>query len=146
MSNREFANVVMEVAWMATGYLRGVARREGTGGLSVPQLRTLGFLQRNQGASLSAVADMLGLTLSAASKLVDALVERELLTRESSPTDRRRVTLCVTANGKQILEETRERTLLQLEQLLEGFTEEERSAMMQSLEKLRGAFVAESRG
>ena len=46
------------------------------------QFRTLAFVDANQGASLSEVAGHIGLGLPSMSKLVDALVNRELLTRD----------------------------------------------------------------
>lgn len=47
--------------------------------LTVPQFRTLNFLKRSPEASLSEVAEHLGLTLPSASKIVDGLVTEKLL-------------------------------------------------------------------
>ena len=57
------------------------------------------MLNRNQGASLSEVAEHVGLTLPSVSKMVDGLVTRGLLTRATDPGDRRRLTLSLTPAG-----------------------------------------------
>jgi DNA-binding MarR family transcriptional regulator len=59
-------------------------------GLSVPQFRALGFVHRHAGSSLSEVADHIGLTLPAMSRLIDGLVELQLMRRQSQSADRRR--------------------------------------------------------
>ena len=66
----------------------------------MPQYRTLAFLGRNEGAMLGDVSGFLTLTLSAASKLVDGLVNEDLVARASDPRDRRKVTLKLTASGE----------------------------------------------
>ena len=50
--------------------------------LSIPQFRTLRYIQRNPDTSLSDLADHLGLTLPSVSKLVDGLVHKELIIRQ----------------------------------------------------------------
>ena len=60
-----------------------VEMRRGRGAdLSVPQFRTLGFIQRYPDSSLSGLADHLGLTLPSVSKLVDGLVKQKLISRQ----------------------------------------------------------------
>ena len=82
--------------------------------LTVPQFRTLAFVDRNKGTSLSAVANHMGLTLPSTSKLVDGLITRGMLTREDNPFDRRRVKLGVTNHGLVILENSCKGTLTYL--------------------------------
>ena len=51
-------------------------------GLSVPQFRTLIYIQHSDRANLSSLADHLGLSLPAVSRLVGGLVRRGLVNRE----------------------------------------------------------------
>lgn len=67
--------------------------------LSVPQVRTLRFIHRRPDVSLSDVARHLDVTLPAASKLVDHLMQLELLTRAVDSQDRRRAVLHLTDAG-----------------------------------------------
>jgi MarR family transcriptional regulator for hemolysin len=61
-----------------------VEMRRGRGSdISIPQFRTLAFIQRNPDSSLSNLAEHLGLTLPSVSKLVDGLVKQELIIRQN---------------------------------------------------------------
>jgi DNA-binding MarR family transcriptional regulator len=71
--------------------------------LPIPQVRARHFIQDHPGASLSATADFLGLTLPSTSKLVDQLVRRGMLARVDAPDDRRRMTLRNTLKGDALL-------------------------------------------
>ena len=68
--------------------------------LSMPQFRTLAFLGRNECAMLSEVSNFLGLSLPAASKLVDGLVAAKFASRETHAEDRRRISLELTKTGR----------------------------------------------
>lgn len=71
--------------------------------LTVPQFRALVFFQIHPGAALSEAAEHLGLGLPSASKVVESLVVRALLTRSPSTEDRRRVVIALTPEGAQVL-------------------------------------------
>src|SRR4051812_42433994 len=64
--------------------------------LTIPQFRALHFIEMHAGASLSATAEFLGLTLPSTSKLVDQLVRRGMLVRDDDLEDRRRMMLRIT--------------------------------------------------
>jgi DNA-binding MarR family transcriptional regulator len=106
--------------------------------LSMPQFRAMKIVYRNKGASLSLVADRLGITLSAASKLIDNLVERRLLTREPFPEDRRRVVLAVTEKGQEILAAVHQAGVQFLAEKLAGLSEEECRAVEVAMNLLTG--------
>jgi DNA-binding MarR family transcriptional regulator len=85
-----------------------VEMRRGRGSdISIPQFRTLRFIQRNPDSSLSSLAEHLGLTLPSVSKLVDGLVKQELVIRQESTADRRRLTLVLTQAGASIVNSAR---------------------------------------
>src|SRR6266536_982420 len=96
----ECAGELLEVVPLIMRYIRIEMRRSRGSDLTVPQFRTLAFLTTNEGASLSSLADHIGLTLPSASKLVDGLVERKLVQRKTCPDDRRRMTLLLTGSGR----------------------------------------------
>ncbi|HXG36316.1 MAG TPA: MarR family winged helix-turn-helix transcriptional regulator, partial [Dehalococcoidia bacterium] len=103
LSETDSSALIMETIPRITHYLRSEIRRHRGPGFSIPQFRTLFFLSRNQGASLSDVAAHIGLTLPSTSKLVDGLVERNMVVRETSLLDRRCLTLSLTPNGRRAL-------------------------------------------
>lgn len=95
----ECTNLLLTMVPRVMRIIRNEMRDNRPSDLSVPQFRTLGFLHRRGGASVSDVAGYLGLTLPTVSRMVDLLVKRGLVRREECPEDRRRVTLVVTETG-----------------------------------------------
>jgi DNA-binding MarR family transcriptional regulator len=72
------AQDVLDVAPLIMRAIRADMRAHRHAGFSVPQFRMLAFLNRNEGASLSGLAEFIGLTLPSASTMVDTLVARKL--------------------------------------------------------------------
>ena len=69
--------------------------------LSLTQVRVLAIL-RDRRATMSELADYLGLDKSTISTLVDRAAKRELLQRTPNPLDRRSVDVALTAAGRQL--------------------------------------------
>ena len=121
--------------------IRAEMRRHRTADLSVLQLRTLAFIDRNVDASLSDVAEHIGLTLPSMSKIVEGLVNRKLVTRQTHPTDRRRMTLALTARGQTALESSRAATRACLAEDLVALSDRQRETIVQALSSLRPLFT-----
>ncbi len=81
-------------------FLREQMRQRRHAGLTVPQFRALIFAHTLPAATLSDMAEHLGLSLPAASRLVAGLVRRGLLTRRARPENRRCVALRLTTRGE----------------------------------------------
>jgi DNA-binding MarR family transcriptional regulator len=140
---QETAAELLDVVPQVMRILRAQMRRHRTADLSVPEFRTLGFLNRHAGASLSDVADHIGLTLPSMSKLVDKLVERKLVTREFDTADRRRVTLALTGRGRAILQAARATTQAYLAEALSTLSPAERATVVQAMRVLRPLFISD---
>lgn len=110
--------------------------------LSVPQFRTLTFLSRHPGSSLSAAAEHIGLTLPTMSVLIEGLVQRGLVDRAADVRDRRRVLLTLTPDGQLLHAQALDAAAAWLAALLEPLDENERATIVQALEMLRPLFVA----
>jgi len=141
VGEEECAALLMDVVPLMMRSIRAEMRRH-RAGLSVPQFRTLAFLNGHEGASLSQVAEHLGLMLPSVSKMVDGLVARDLLTREDSRADRRCVALLLTARGRSTLESARKAAQLYLAQMLRELPSSERPAVVRAMEALRPVFAA----
>jgi MarR family transcriptional regulator for hemolysin len=139
---QEAANELLEVVPVIMKEIKSQMRSRRTPDLTVPQFRALAFVDRNNGASLSAVANHMGLTLPSTSKLVDVLMERRLLTREDNPIDRRRVKLCVTSRGSSILENSRRGTLEYLSKKLSTVSSDDRQTIAEGTAALRRVFIS----
>ena len=77
----ECARQLLDTAPQIMRFIRAEMRSHRGHDLSVPQFRTLTFVNRNPEVSLSHLADHLGLTLPSTSKLVDGLVNQKVVTR-----------------------------------------------------------------
>ena len=120
-----------------------IEMRSGRGAdLSIPQFRTLGFIQRYPDSSLSDLADHLGLTLPSVSKLVDGLVKQKLISRQESNVDRRRLTLVLTSTGESIINSARAAALTNLTKVLSRLSNDELGTIHQAMELLAPLFAS----
>ena len=139
----ECAREVLDVVPLVMREIRKQLRRHGARELSVPQFRTLLFVNRHEGASLSNVAEHIGLTLPSMSKLVDGLVMRDFIVRRTHQDDRRRMTLALTERGETTLRQARERTHAYLTERLSSFSETERGTVARGMRILKEVFSEE---
>jgi DNA-binding MarR family transcriptional regulator len=139
----ECAHELLEVTLEVMRAVRCQMRRCRTADLSVPEFRTLGFLRRHTGASLTDVADHIGVTLPSMSKLMDSLVTRKLVMREFDAADRRRVTLALTARGNVILQAAHAAAQAYLAEVLSALSLTEQQMVVQAMRVLRPLFISE---
>jgi len=135
------AREILEVVPLVMQALRTEMRSHRGPELSVPHFRVLAYLNRNEGASLSDVADYVGLRLPSMSTLVDGLVTRGLVSREPSPKDRRRIALCLTARGRATLAAARRATHAGLARLLTALSNEDQATVVAAMHALRPLFA-----
>jgi DNA-binding MarR family transcriptional regulator len=72
-------------------------------GLSHAQIGMLFMLFHHQQGSVKQISEYLGITKSAVTQLLDPLVDKQLVTRENDPKDRRVVRLSLTPKGFSLL-------------------------------------------
>ena len=140
-SSDDCAREVLDVVPLIMRTMRVEIRRNRRNDLSVPQFRTLIFLNRNPGAQLSNLADHLGLTPPSASKLIDGLVAKKLVERQLSHVDRRRLTLTLTKTGKILLDVAYRETQTYFTELLAVLSDHDRSNVIESMQILRRVFA-----
>ena len=107
-------------------------------GVTLPQLRILFSLREQPGATTSALAANLGLTMPTVSGQVDKLVKAGLVARGSSPDDRRVIPLRLTDEGQATVGEIRvgnQAYLAELAAALDGDLEQ----VTRALERLASA-------
>jgi DNA-binding MarR family transcriptional regulator len=136
----EGASLLMEVVPRVMRRIRTEMRSNRAPGLTVPQLRTLVYIYRNEGASLSEVAEHVGLKLPSMSKTVDALVARRLVIRKAVADDRRYVSLRLSAHGLAELSRTRSMTEARLAEVLGLLLPEQQARVVEALKMLGRAF------
>ena len=82
-------------------------------------------LEGGNPASVKDVAGMLGVTSSAATQLVDGLVESGYVLRTEDPNDRRKMTLTLSGKTKKQVEKMKEECMSTFLELFEALTDEE---------------------
>jgi DNA-binding MarR family transcriptional regulator len=137
----ECAREVLEVVPLTMRVIRGQLRRYGTKEVSVAHFRTLAYLNRHEGASLSEVAEHIGLSMSSMSELIDDIVTRGLVNRQTQPQDRRRITLTLTDHGSTTLRKAREATASYLERKLSHLSAPERASVFGGMQILKSVFT-----
>jgi len=144
-SPAQTAASVMENVPLLMRLLRTKFREKRVGDLSMAQFRTLAFVDANHGASLSDAACHIGLGLPSMSKLVDALVNGKLLTRNMHETDRRRICLALTDEGKRELDDAYQHTQSFFAEKFAELTDDERAQIVDTLNKMKDLFTLNSR-
>jgi len=81
-------------------FMRGQMRRRRGDRLTIPQFRALIFVKHHPQATQSALAEHIGISYAAASRMVSMLARHRLLVRKIHPHDRRAVALGLTARGQ----------------------------------------------
>jgi len=125
-------------------FIRYQMRRHRQAELTVPQFRSLVFLSHNENASLSDIAEHLGLSLPATSRMVELLVRRGWMRRRARSSDRRCVSLSLTGRGKAVFRMAREATQVALSQRLKTLSAGELALVSGAMQVLSRAFAPEN--
>ncbi len=139
------AQQVLEAVPLVMRTIRGQLRSHRSADISVPQFRAMGYIDRNDGASLSDLASHIGLTMPSMSKLIDGLVSRKLVTRASHSTDRRRICLSLTPLGREELREAHRFTEKYLADRISGLDESDLQTITRAMQILKSLFSQELR-
>ena len=105
-------------------------------GLSRPQAEALHLLSCRPSATIKLIAELLGISSSAATQLTEGLVQMELVNRESSAEDRRVVEVSLTAGGKKKVEGLRRASKDHIIELLQGLNDQDIADLRVLLKKL----------
>jgi DNA-binding MarR family transcriptional regulator len=140
----ECARQVLLVAPRVVRAIRRLMRDHRLPDLSVPQFRALALLSFSPHASLSALADYVGTSLPAASRMVEGLVSRKLVVRKICRDDRRQVSLALTARGASAFRDSRHATHKQLSKELSPLSTPQRQAVIDAMQVLAGIYGADA--
>jgi DNA-binding MarR family transcriptional regulator len=144
ISPDELATLTLDTIPAVMRSIRMLMRAEGEKDLTIPQFRALGYIDRNRNASVKDVADHLGIPMSGASRLVDRLVDRKLVMRNTDSEDRRKVTLNPRPAAMRLRARARQRTQQGLDAMFQRLTPDERETVARALPVLRDLFSREA--
>ena len=98
------ADLLLEAVPGVMLFLRATFRRHVRSALTIAQVRALAIVRRCGQGTLTEIADLLGISPPAASRLVEAMVAKRLIRRQTSRRDRRRLSLRLTSAGEKMLD------------------------------------------
>lgn len=87
----------------------------------------LRFVAKNDSANVKAVTQALNISSSAATQLVEGLVEKGYLVRHDNPNDRRISNLSLSEKAKKLFKEFKEQGLQKMTEVFDALTDEELS-------------------
>jgi len=102
-------------------------------GLTMAQFGALLHIFHKGGCGVSDIGSDLGVTNSAASQMLERLVQLKLITRSEDPTDRRVKQIVLTDKGLQILQEGNLANRNWLEDLAKSMTAEEQEQVREGI-------------
>jgi DNA-binding MarR family transcriptional regulator len=139
-ANEELAHELMDSVPLIMRAIRAEMRSHRESDLSVAQFRAMVYIHRNPAASLSQVADHLGLTPPSTSALIEELVQRGLVARKEVKENRRQIQLDLTVPGKTMLSSAQALTASHLAQILDKLNASEKEQALEILQKLHSIF------
>lgn len=142
-STRQCAAALLDTFHFMMRTIKLESRKRSAPEFSMQQFRAMKIIEHNEGASLSLVADRLGATLSATSKLVDGLVDRNCVCRNTAKNDRRKLILALTDTGEQALESIHMEMLSCLAERLILLSPNECAMLNLSMDMLRSVLESE---
>lgn len=140
----ETASQLIDTVPLVMQALRGEIRSHRPAEFSVPQFRVLAYLGRNPGAALTDLANHIGLMRPTMSKMVDNLVRRGWIERETSAEDRRYMRLCLTSQGRTAIDGAKAEMRQGLAETLRTLSTVERESVVAAMELLRRVFATGS--
>jgi DNA-binding MarR family transcriptional regulator len=143
-SGDECARHVLDVTPPVIRTIRELMRNHRLRGITVPQFRAMARLSRSPKASLSAVADHVGCSLPAASRMIDVLVAQKLVIRHQCPSDRRQISLALTPRGNEAFLASRRATRKQLAKRLQSLSTPQRKSIVQAMNLLAEIFGSDA--
>jgi DNA-binding MarR family transcriptional regulator len=116
--------------------LRTLRREDDGSGLSAPRLSALSVIAFAGPLSLADLAAAEQVRPPTMSRIVDALLAANLVTRQPDPGDRRSVSIAATAQGIRLMEAGRDRRVQALVERLGAIADSERRALARGVEIL----------
>ena len=115
-------------------------------GVSMTQLHVMSMLERHGDMAMSRLAEMIDVSLSSATGLVDRMVERGYLERLRVPDDRRVVLVRISETGRKLLDEIELLRTEMLRTVLDRMDPGQLDGLARATADLRGALAAGATG
>lgn len=135
------AQRLMDVVPHVMQAFREEMRNHRSAEFSIPEFRTLSYIQRHQGTSAAAITEHIGLSKASLSKIVTRLEQRNLIKRGVAKADKRYHALSLTAHGQRTLDDVEVATLRSIAGRLSPLSQEEVMKIVLALNLLEPLFA-----
>ncbi|MDP8259271.1 MAG: MarR family transcriptional regulator [Candidatus Aadella gelida] len=140
MEKKNTINIGEEFAKIHPLILREIVVKQmkvmGRDNLSLTHIAILDMLKERGACRMGDIADLLGITLSAVTGIIDKMTEMKLVKRERSGTDRRVVMVLMLPKGKRIVEKTYRMKIDVVNDVFSVFTYDEKKEYLRLLTKV----------
>ena len=119
-------------------------KKSGQSALSINEIHAIEIISRDEGRTITDIANDLGLTLSSVTTAVARLEKKGFVERKRISSDRRHVHVFLTENGDTINRLHKRFHKRMTKQMLEGFSQEEVEALLRAITRLNSYFKAKS--
>lgn len=133
------AEIVEALAPLLAHHRHRWAARCQAHGLSIVGFQVLALLEMHGGMPMTRLADELGVALPNATGIVGRLVERGIVARADDATDRRRVLVTLTDEGRRLIGEMEASRRERMSRLFSVMTDEQQRRLLQAVKDLRAA-------
>jgi DNA-binding MarR family transcriptional regulator len=107
--------------------------------LMLAEWKALRYFKKDKILSVGELAKRMGLTSSRLTRIIDGLVEKDIVRRDLSKHDRRVMEVIITIEGEKVIKQVREHCISIHQGFLDLIPEEERQNVVNSLEKIQDA-------
>ncbi len=112
------------------------------GQITASQWLVLQHLRKNEGATIKGISQTLSITSSAATQLVEPLVQKGYINKKANSNDRRALNLSLSSRSKKRMENLRNKRIQRMEQVFDILTDDEFTVYCNLLDKIAGSQTA----
>ncbi len=141
-SSQQCASALVDVIPQVMRIIRTEMRSFRDPNLTIPEFRTMVWIEHHPGKTISDAAEHVGVGLPTMSKIIEHLVQRDYVTRRESLDDRRCMALDLTQEGAATLKNAHQVTQQRLAARLENLTSGDRQAVVEVMQLLKAVFSA----
>ena len=105
----------------------------------------LGIIEHNKHVSIKNISEMLGISSSAATQLVNGLVQNGYVVRQDKPEDRRAVQLELSTKGKKQISSLKEKRINEMTKLFDALNDSELETYLRFHKKIISKWLNKSK-
>jgi len=147
MTKKSLKKFADELASLMPSIMRGVLKKQSdevmSGHITMPQFIVLELIKIKGGLRMTEIASEMGITLPAATGLIDRLHTLKMITRVYNKNDRRIIRVILSSKGKRIVANIVSKRMMMIKNVFGKLTEIERQTYLKILRKVHNVIYNE---